>query len=142
MVKSGFTLIETLFALAIIALMLPALYTLQTSLLRNMVTARQEYDRLCGAFFIWEEEQIKKSFIQKYADDGSKKEEPKLMAQKLQDFQGDIVIESLVPAANSALAPFKGIVLDRMTISWKGITGASLSQALVGLHFSSFKEEI
>lgn len=141
MFKSGFTLLETLFALAIVALMLPALYTLQTSLLQNMVAARQEYDRLCAALFVWQEEQAKKDFIKELAVDGAKKEEQKTITQKLPDSQGEVFIEMIAPTAKSALAPFKGIMLERMTVSWKGITGKALSETLIGLHCNHLKEE-
>lgn len=141
MFKPGFTLLETLFALAIVALMLPALYTLQTSLLRNMVTARQEYDRLCAALFMWQEEQAKKDFIQEHAVDDTKKEMQKTITQKLPDSQGEVFIEMIAPNAKSALAPFKGVMLERMTVSWKGITGKPLSETLVGLRYDPVKEE-
>lgn len=141
--KAGFTLVETLFALAIVALMLPALYTLQGSVLRSVTMFYQEYERILLAKQFWQELHPQEFLEDKKEDKkNEKKEDKKLELKKITDPVTELRYEQTPVGGNSSLSKLKGLAFERITISWKSVTGKESTEQLIGLKYEPPKEDV
>lgn len=106
--KNGFTLIETLLALAIMAMMLLPIYLLQGSAVRNTYRYARQVERIMQA----------KLFLIDTAITNIKESKNLSFDKKIKDPATDLKFEQKKIGENSVLKKFNNLMMQQVNISW------------------------
>lgn len=121
--KSGFTLIEVLLAMAIIALVLTPIFAIQLAVMRGNAKASQALSRifLAKQFLVENEFQLKPD------------EQEKRIEKKIERPATTLIYELKRVPENSALKKFKNILIESVLMQWVDRQGKKHQERLVTL---------